>query len=140
MALSAFDDPAHLPTPDELETMLGPAARLWKELVADVRRRGGSIDETWGFSGAKHGWSMRLVRDTRNLLYLTPQAGALLLGAALGDKAIESADAAGLVSARTIEVARAAPKYAEGRGVRLPVTSDEDLAIAKELARIKLGT
>jgi hypothetical protein len=139
VALSAFDDPAHPPTADELETMLGPAAPLWTELVADVRRRAGSIDETWGFSGAKYGWSMRLVRGTRNLLYLTPQAGVLLVAAALGERAISTAEAAGLASARTIEVARAAPKYAEGRGVRLPVTSGEDLEVAKELARIKLG-
>lgn len=140
MALSAFDDPAHPPTADELETILGPAAPLWTELVADVRERAGTLGETWGFSGSKYGWSMRLVRGTRNLLYLTPQAGVLLVGVALGDKAIATAEAAGLASARTIEVARAAPKYAEGRGVRLPVSSAEHLAIAKELARIKLGT
>jgi hypothetical protein len=139
VALSAFDDPAHPPTADELEVVLGPAAPLWAELVADVRRHAGDLAETWGFSGAKYGWSMRLVGGTRNLLYLTPQAGVLLVGVALGDRAIANAEAAGLASARTLEIARAAPKYAEGRGVRMPVASDEDLAVAKELARIKLA-
>ncbi len=138
MALSAFDDPTSPPTPDELDALLGPCSRLWAELVAAVRRHAGGSTETWVF-GAKYGWSMRLVRRERNLLHLTPQAGRMLVGVALGEKAIARAEAAGLASGRTLEVVAAAPKYAEGRGVRFEVATDEDLAVAVELARIKLG-
>ena len=138
MALSAFDDPTRAPTPDELDSALGPAARLWPELIAAVRRDTGELTETWAF-GAKSGWSMRLVQKERNLVHMTPQAGRMLVGVVLGEKAIARAEAAGLASARTLEVAAAAPRYAEGRGIRFEVETDEDLAVAMELARIKIG-
>ena len=138
MALSAFDDPARAPTPDELDAALGHAARLWAELIAAVHRDTGDLTETWAF-GAKSGWSLRLVRKERNLVHMTPQAGRMLVGVVLGEKAIARAEAAGLASARTLDVADAAPRYTEGRGVRFPVETDEDLVVAMELARIKIG-
>ena len=138
MALSAFDDPARAPTPDEVDAALGHAARLWAELIAAVHRDTGELTETWAF-GAKSGWSLRLVRKERNLIHMTPQAGRMLVSVVLGEKAIARAEAAGFASARTLEVADAAPKYAEGRGIRFPVDTDEDLVVAMELARIKLG-
>jgi hypothetical protein len=139
MALIAFDDPAGPPTPEELGAMLGPGARLWAELVAAVRRHAGEMTaERWVF-GAKHGWSMRLVLGERILVYLTPQAHQLMVGVVLGEKAIATAEAAGLASERTLEVVAGAPRYAEGRGIRLQVVTDEDLATAIELARVKLG-
>ena len=119
--------------------MLGPSARLWAELVAAVRHHAGEMtDERWVF-GAKHGWSMRLVGRERILVYLTPQARQLMVGVVLGEKAIAKAEAAGLASERTLEVVAAAPRYAEGRGIRLQVVTDEDLATAIELARMKVG-
>ena len=139
MALSAFDNPDRPPTADELAAMLGPAAPCWTELVADVARHAGDLAETWHHGGPKYGWSMRLVRKDRNVVHLTPQAGTFLVGVALGEKAIAAAEAAGIASVRTLEIVAAAPKYAEGRGVRYPVASDADLAVVKELARIKLG-
>jgi hypothetical protein len=139
VALSAFDDPAQGPTPDELEPVLGPAARCWSDLIAEVRRHAGTIEETWRFSGPKYGWSMRLVEGKRVIVYLTPQAGQVLVGVSLGEKAIAAAEAAGLASARTLEIVAAAPRYPEGRGVRTPVATGDDLAVAIELARIKLG-
>ena len=138
MALSAFDDPTRAPTPDELDSALGPAARLWPGLIAAVHCDTGELTETWAF-GAKSGWSMRLVQKERNLVHMTPQAGRMLVGVVLGEKAIARAEAAGLASARTLEVAAAAPRYAEGRGIRFEVETDEDLAVAMELARIKIG-
>jgi hypothetical protein len=139
VALSALDDPARPPTAEQLAARLGPAAPLWTELVADVARHAGDLAETWHHGGAKCGWSMRLVRKDQNVVHLTPQSGTFLVGVALGEKAIAAAEAAGIACVRTLEIVAAAPKYAEGRGVRYPVASDDDLAVAKELARIKLG-
>ena len=139
VALSAFDDPARPPTEAELAAILGPVMPLWTELVADVARHAGDIVEAWHHGGARYGWSMRLVRKDRNLVYLTPQPGTFLVGVALGEKAIAAAKAAGIASEHTLEIVAAAPKYAEGRGVRYPVASDDDLAVARELARIKLA-
>ena len=138
MALSAFEDPAAPPTREELVEVLGPATPLWDDLVTDVRRRGGALTEDW-HHGPKFGWSMRLVLGDRILVHLTPQVGRLLVGVVLGEKAIAAATASGSASGRTLEVVAAAPRYAEGRGVRFPVATVEDLLVAEELCRIKLG-
>ena len=79
--------------------------------MADVARHAGDLAETWHHGGAKYGWSMRLVRKDRNLVHLTPQAGMFLVGVALGEKAIAAAEAAGIVSVRTLEIVAAAPEY-----------------------------
>jgi hypothetical protein len=139
VALSAFDDPLRAPTHEELATTLGPAARLWFELIAETGRLTDGVTEAWTFTSAKNGWSMRLVRGTRVLVYMTPQAGALLVGVVLGEKAIGSATEADAVSKRTLEVLAAAPRYAEGRGVRIHVRTEDDLAVANDLVRIKVG-
>jgi glucose/arabinose dehydrogenase len=138
-ALSAFDDPSSPPTAEQLAITLGPAERLWSGLVSDIRLHAPDVTETWNHAGAKYGWSLRLVQGDRNLVHLTPQTGRMLVGVALGEKAIAAATASGLASARTLEVVALAPKYAEGRGVRFGVETDDDLAVAMELARIKLG-
>jgi hypothetical protein len=139
VALSAFEDPDRPPSADELVAVLGPAAAYWDELVADVRGRAGEAVERWCHGGARSGWSCRLTLGERVLVYLTPQAGAMLVGVVVGEKAIERARAAGIASEATLAAVDAAPRYAEGRGVRVTVRTPHDLAMAKELARIKLG-
>lgn len=139
MALSAFDDPATPPTPETLAATLGPAAAWWSALLDDVRAQAGEITEAWACSSAKAGWSMRVLRGDRVLAYLTPRSGSMLVGVVLGEKAIAAATAAGIVSERTLAVVEAAPKYAEGRGVRIAVASEADLEVATELVRIKLA-
>jgi hypothetical protein len=139
VALSAFDDPAAAPTADTLTEVLGEAAPWWRALVDDVRRNAGTVTETWSFGGTKSGWSMRLLKGDRVLVYLTPQDGRLLVGGVLGEKAIAAATTAGIASERTLAVIAAAPRYAEGRGVRITVESEADLPVAMELARTKLA-
>ena len=139
MAPSVFEDPTGPPTPADLREVLGSAAQLWSQLIDDVRVHAGDLAETWNFAGTKYGWSLRLIRRERVLVHMTPLPERLLVGVALGEKAIATARASGLASERTLGIVAAAPKYAEGRGVRFEVATEDDLAVAKELARIKLG-
>jgi hypothetical protein len=138
VALSAFDDPGTPPTPETLAATLGPAAAWRASLLDDIRTNAGEVTEAWAFSGPRSGWSMKVLRGARVLAYLTPRAGSMLVGVVLGEKAIAAATAAGLASERTLEVIAAAPRYAEGRGVRITVESEADVIVAKELVRIKL--
>ncbi|HEX5826097.1 MAG TPA: DUF3788 family protein [Candidatus Limnocylindrales bacterium] len=139
MALSAFADPARQPSPDEVDATLANAVPQWHALIDAVRDLAEGTTETWAFAGPTFGWSMRLVDRGRVLVYLTPQAGHALVGLALGEKAIAAADAARGISDTAREVLDAAPRYAEGRGIRFPMATDDDLAVAIELARVKLG-
>jgi len=138
MALSAFDDKARAPEPGELDAALGRSARLWKELVAAIATHHAPVEPVWGYAGAKFGWSLRLRTNDRVVLYLIPQVGLFLVGVVLGERAVEAARSAGL-PASIAEMLDAARPYAEGRGIRFPVLSRQDLDAAVALAALKLA-
>lgn len=136
MSLSAFDDPNEPPEPAVLRRRLGPAATAWNALVAGVTEHCDPIEELWNFGGAKFGWSLRLLRKGRVLLYLTPQEGRFLAGLVLGGKAVAAAREAGLSPGLLAQV-EAAPQYAEGRGLRVEVTGGGDVEDLVRLVRLK---
>ena len=136
MALSAFDDPALPPDPPGVRRCLGDAAPLWADLVAHVAATCPPIEEAWSFSGAKFGWSLRLKRGERILLYLTPQEGRFFAGLVLGEKAVAAGAEKGLPPA-VLELLDAAPRYAEGRGIRLTIAPGDDLATVRHLVALK---
>jgi hypothetical protein len=138
MALSSFDDKSHPPKPAELKKVLGKSAGLWDELVSHVTGSHPPITEQWNFSGAKYGWSLRLKRKDRIVLYLTPQAGVFLAGIVLGEKAAKAAHESGLPDS-TLTLIDSAPRYAEGRGIRLAVATRRDLLAVKQLAALKMA-
>jgi Protein of unknown function (DUF3788) len=131
-------DPSHAPERNTLNPYLGDAASLWDAVIRSARQRAPQLVETWHFAGAKVGWSLRLVEKARILVYLTPEAGRFRVGLVLGGKAVSAARASGL-SAAADSIVDAAPKYAEGHGVRFHVASKQDLAPVDELLGIKFS-
>lgn len=138
MSLSIFDDKSHRPAPAELTAVLGKSAALWEALVAHTAEAHPPLKQEWNFAGAKYGWSMRLKRRDRVVLYMTPQAGHFLVGVALGEKAAAAAHSARLTE-NVLALIDNAPRYAEGRGIRFPVTRRSDVAAAEMLAALKMG-
>lgn len=138
MALSAFDDKTREPGSDEVEAVLGSAAELWKELISELGTQFDPLALDWVFSGKKWGWSLRLKQKKRAVVYLTPADGFFLAGFALGQKAVDSAFDSGL-HRKVLDTINSAPKYAEGRGVRLEVHSQEDVDSVLLLAKIKMA-
>jgi hypothetical protein len=136
MPLSVFDDPNQPPEAADLRRRLGPASTAWSALVGGVAEHCGPIEELWRFGGAKFGWSLRLVRTGRILLYLTPQEGQFLAGLVLGGKAVAAAQEAGLSPALLAQV-EAAPQYAEGRGLRVELSAGDDVEGLVRLVRLK---
>lgn len=92
-SLSVFGDKSNPPTEDDLRRALGPAASAWDELVARIHHDHAPAAERWNFAGARFGWSLRLCRGDRVVLYLIPQAGRFLVGIVLGAKAVAAAGA-----------------------------------------------
>ena len=138
MALSVFDDKDTPPTDEALHAALGKAGPAWTTLKEAVSRDCAPLQEDWAFAGAKFGWSLRLKRGKRVIVYLTPCKGHFLASFALGEKACAAASAARL-PARIVDLIASAPKYAEGRGVRIPVRTKRDAAAIRTLAAIKLA-
>ncbi len=125
--------------PDEggaLAAALGRSFAVWTGLKKDLCAEWDDLSEEWTYAGKSSGWSLRLKRGKRAILYLVPQDKSFLAAFALGEKACAAAASAGLPDS-VLEAIRCAPKYVEGRAVRLPIRSKADLAGLMELARIK---
>jgi hypothetical protein len=115
---------------------LGPAQALWDKLVDDLREHGVTVQE-WGSSSAKAGWSLRLKRKDRIILYLVPLPGSFQAALVLGDKAVKAARERKL-STSVLKALAEARRYAEGTGIRIAVKGAANLAAVEKLALIKI--
>ena len=136
MALSAFGEKEHPPTDSDLQKVLGRAYAAWSALPAMLEARLGPVTHSWGYAGRPYGWALRVLHKKRVILYMTPQPKQFLVSFALGEKAVNAARAARL-QPNVLEAIEAAPRYAEGRGVRFEITSRRQLAPLVRLAAIK---
>ena len=137
MAYSAFDDKDLEPRDSDLVATLGDSWNLWGELESLVEEHFQPLSVDWVFSGRKWGWSLRLKRKKRTVLYMTPRSGHFVVGFALGQKAVDAAHKSDLPQA-TLEMIDGSQKYAEGRAVRLEVRTGHDLCTAARIAAIKM--
>ncbi len=135
MALSFFDDKKAPPADSEIAQALGRSGPAWVWLKDAVISEHGLVED-WGFAGPKFGWSLRLRKGKRVIVYMTPCARHFLASFVLGEKACSAAREAALPEF-ILTVIAAAPKYAEGRGFRIPVTTLKQARALAELAAIK---
>ncbi len=138
MGLSAFDDKSSQPKEEEVAAMLGKAYGAWSELKAHISTQFAPLVIEWGYASKSTGWGLRLKQEKRTVLYMTPCKGYFLASFALGEKAVKAAQASGLPAAALAAI-ESAPKYAEGRGVRLEVKTKRDLKAIEKLAEIKMA-
>ena len=139
MALSVFDDRAHQPSDEDVAAVLGKTYPRWQELKARIEGRFAPVTVEWGFPTKGSGWGLRLSAPKRTVLYMTPRTGHFLVSFALGEKAVLAAREARLPAAM-LAIIDAAPRYAEGRGVRLEVRTPADVSHVEKLAVIKMST
>lgn len=127
------------PTGRDLEHTLGPAGlALWNHLKASVARQFPPLTEEWTWAGNAAGWSLRLKRKSRAVVYLTPYDGYFRASFALGEKAAAAAHREKL-PARALALIDAAPRYVEGRAVRIEVRRMGDVRLAEAIATIKMA-
>ena len=139
MAFSVFTDKSAEPQPEELEKVLGKTTQHWDSLVEQVGEEYEPLEKTWIYPGANWGWSLRLKQKKRTVLYLTPGEGHFLVGFALGEKAIAAAHA-GELPAPVLELIDSAPRFPEGRAVRIEVRKKEDVSNVLKVANAKMST
>jgi hypothetical protein len=138
MAPSAFLDRDTPPADPDLDEVLGRSRALWVQLLTDLASAFGPLAGKWSYSGASYGWAFQVKNRKRTIVYLVPGRSHFLASFAMGEKASKAAGSHPF-PASVLEVIAAAPRYAEGRGVRLPVRTKTDLALVLELARIKMA-
>jgi hypothetical protein len=133
---NAFAGKPKPPTEKELKAELGASKALWDELVDELAKEH-KLAREWSSYSKKAGWSLRLKRGERNIVYLSPFHGCFRASFALGDKAVQAARESGLPQ-KTTKIINEAKRYAEGTAVRIDVNGPEDLPTVKQLAVIKL--
>lgn len=138
MALSHFAGTPKPPSEAELAAALGKAMPVWRELIRRVEERF-SLTTEWSHSTKTIGWGMRLKHGERMILSMIPRDGCFLASFALGEKAVARLRD-GKLPAKVVAAIDAAPKYAEGRGVRIEVRSARELAAIETIAGEKLAT
>jgi len=137
MLPNAFIGKPHPPTDAELADALGPARKLWDRLLARLAGQYQLTVREWNSYSPKAGWSLRLKRKSRNILYLGPCQGAFRVAFVLGDKALAAARRSNLPP-NVIKIINEAKRYAEGTAIRFETIKAEDLESVVKLAGIKL--
>ena len=140
MPLSFFPDKNTPPSDVELRAALAETAGLWEELIARLAAHFPPIDVVWNIASKKTGWSARVNHRKRTIVYLLPCDGFFQVSLALGEKAATAARTSELRDA-LLPLIDAAPKYAEGRGIRFEIHrgDDDKVAIAEALALLKMA-
>jgi len=138
MALSSLDDKAVDPTPAELTRVLGPSEETWHHLVSRIESTYGPLSTEWNFAGAKYGWNARVRRKKRTILYLIPQNQTFLVGLVLGDRALGLLRRDDL-KAGVLAIIDEAPRYGEGTGFRVPVSSNADCSDIETIVEAKMS-
>lgn len=134
---NAFAGQATQPTERKLASVLGNSHALWQNLVSDLKRDLQLDGEEWNTYSVKAGWSFRLQKKKRNIVYLGPRAGWFLASFVLGEKAV-SAARKGDFPAAILKMIDEAKRYAEGTAVRIEVHVAADANVVRALARIKV--
>jgi hypothetical protein len=138
MSANAFIGKAEQPTDEELAAELGAAKAVWDQLVSELAEHHEAAVREWNSYSRKAGWALRLKRQARTIVYLSPCRGCFVVSFALGDKALKAARESGLPP-RVLKIIDEAKKYAEGTAVRLEVTGAKDIPIVRKLAAAKLA-
>jgi hypothetical protein len=83
-------------------------------------------------------WTLKVTEGKRTLYYLTPGASEFHVTLILGERATEAAIGAEDVPEAQKRALREARPYVEGRGIRVAVRGDQDVAVVERLLAIKL--
>src|SRR5688500_3702738 len=114
------------PSDSDLGKALGRAKPLWDQLVAELASDHDVATREWKSYSAKHGWSLRLKRGKRTIVWLVPYAGCFQILFIFGEKAL-TAIRQTAVPERVLRMLDEAPEYPEGTGLRFQITGAKDI-------------
>ena len=127
-----------IPDAEDVQEVLGGLYPAWEGLKKRVANRCGECSSEWTWGGKKYGWSLRLMKKKRALLYMKPLRGQFLVSFALGGKAVASTMEANPPEWLK-ELLKDASKFPEGYAVRLEVVDAVGIEQVMEILEIKLS-
>lgn len=125
---NAFIGRPAAPSDAELAAELGAVQPLWDRVRQEV-----ALPGEWRSYSQKAGWSMRIKRKDRNIVYLSPGHGEFEATFILGNRAVAAAKERGLAT-----IVEGGKRYPEGTGIRIAVKKPKDVATVKKLVDLKL--
>lgn len=125
-----------LTSASELEATLGSALPLWAGIIRLVEEACAPLSRAWKPSKSDFGRICLLQHKKRTLFYITPDRNKVWIAVVLGEHAYQLALASSLHDPIKKLFLEAKP-YAEGRGIRFPVSSPGDLATVAKLLELK---
>lgn len=137
MLVNAFIGKQEEPSDSEVEKELGSTKPYWDRLLAALTEHCDCDGREWNSYSRKAGWSLKVKRKDRTIVYLSPSRGCFMASFALGDNAVKAARQAKL-PASALTLLDHAKRYAEGTAVRIEVHGSKDVAVVEKLAAIKL--
>ena len=139
MATSVFGDKATAPDEVGLAAALGPAHARWAATVDALGQLFQPLKASWTYGGKAYGWSLRCSHRGRPVAYLTPLDAGFRASLAIPERSMANVLEIGLPD-HVRDLVVGAPTYPEGRAVRLPIASDDDIANLVTLARIRMAS
>jgi Protein of unknown function (DUF3788) len=137
LAPNAFIGKPAPPSASELAAALGKSSLLWERLIRELKSERLIDGQQWHSYSKNAGWSLKLLRGERVILYMSPLDGCFRASFALGERAVQAARTSGLSSA-TLKLLSEAKKYAEGTAVRIEVHTADDVETVKKMAEAKV--
>lgn len=129
---NAFIGRATKPRDADVAVALGSAKKLWDRLVAELEAEY-ELKPEWNSFSTKYGWSLRMKKRDRNIVYLSAYSGGFAAQLIVGEKALAAAREVILAT-----VFDGAKKYPEGTAVRVEMRGAADIAVVKKLVEAKL--
>lgn len=138
MAENAFIGKKTEPTDAQLTHALGPTKAVWDQLLTELAVVYGLDVREWKCHSPKWGWSLRVKLKQRTIVWLSPRTGCFDVLFIFGAKAMAASQRCRLPK-HIVEALRVAPKYPEGTGLRLKVTSPRIISALRKLVILKLA-
>ena len=136
LAPNAFIGRTEPPTDADLDKTLGPAKGVWDQLITDLAVEHGVTIHEWRSYSPKAGWSLRLKRGKRTIVWMSPCARSFQVTFILGDRAMAAARESGL-SPTVVRMLDTAQKYPEGTCIRFQIKGPRYIRAVRKLAEIK---
>lgn len=139
MSLSAFEDKTQPPEEEEVAEVLGRSQAAWRCLREELAKAYPPLVEEWIYPSKKWGWTLRLKRKRRAIVYLTPHDRYFVAGTALGERAVAAALTDDLPD-EVRERIENAERFAEGRAFRVEVRTKKDAVVVEQVLPYKMST
>ena len=135
---NAFIGKKEKPTDSELASALGHAKLVWDQLLTELAQEHLVNIHEWKCHSVKWGWTLRVMRGKRTILWLSPRPKCFGVLFILGAKAMSAVHQEKFPK-RVIKAISEATKYPEGTGIRMEIRNQREVVAVKKLATIKLA-